>query len=91
MIRDVVIDKNDNQSDEDNAIDATTPEQRNCQQGGAVTAGHDELIVDREGQECGDERISTRSVIVINPPDKKTGPKGPGSVQQSYSPSRPQA
>ena len=53
MIRDVVIDKNDNQSDEDNAIDATTPEQRNCQQGGAVTAGHDELIVDREGQECG--------------------------------------
>lgn len=91
MIRDVVIDKNDNQSDEDNAIDATTPEQRNCQQGGAVTAGHDELIVDREGQKCGDERISTRSVIVINPPDKKTGPKGPGSVQQSYSPSRPQA
>ncbi|ENB88213.1 hypothetical protein ECP029943810_2037 [Escherichia coli P0299438.10] len=56
MIRDVVIDKNDNQSDEDNAIDATTPEQRNCQQGGAVTAGHDELIVDREGQECGDEK-----------------------------------
>ena len=34
------------------------------------------------------KRISTRSVIVINPPDKKTGPKGPGSVQQSYSPSR---
>ncbi len=30
-------------------------------------------------------------LIVINPPDKKTGPKGPGSVQQSYSPSRPQA
>ncbi|EIQ23434.1 hypothetical protein SFK315_1592 [Shigella flexneri K-315] len=56
MIRDVVIDKNDNQSDEDNAIDATTPEQRNCQQGGAVTAGHDELIVDREGQECDDEK-----------------------------------
>ncbi len=50
MIRDVVIDKNDNQSDEDNAIDATTPEQRNCQQSGAVTAGHDELIVDREGR-----------------------------------------
>lgn len=91
MIRDVVIDKNDNQSDEYNAIDATTPEQRNCQQSGAVTAGHDELIVDREGRECGDEKNQYQSVIVINPPDKKTGPKGPGSVQQSYSPSRPQA
>lgn len=76
MIRDVVIDKNDNQSDEDNAIDATTPEQRNCQQSGAVTAGHDELIVDREGRECGDEKNQYQSVIVINPPDKN-GAKRP--------------
>ena len=37
-----------------------------------------------------EERIRSR-FEVINPPDKKTGPKGPGSVQQSYSPSRPQA
>ena len=77
MIRDVVIDKNDNQSDEDNAIDATTPEQRNCQQGGAVMAGHEELIGDREGQECGEEKNQYRVRDCRESSREKNGAKSP--------------
>ena len=45
MAGDVVVDKNSYQAKEDNAVDSAAGKQGDSKQSRAITAGHDELIV----------------------------------------------
>ncbi|MNN78221.1 hypothetical protein D3C81_1947520 [compost metagenome] len=56
MAGDVVVNENRDQSNEDNAIDTTTGQQGNSKQSRAITAGHDELIVDGKRQQRQDKK-----------------------------------
>ena len=52
----IVVHQDNNQHDEDNAVYATRAQKRDGEQGGAMTAGHDELIVNGESQQRDNEK-----------------------------------
>ena len=51
MVSNIVINQDSNEADEDNAIDAVAAEQGDSQQNGAITARHDELVVNRKREQ----------------------------------------